>query len=158
MFVSCGKFSVTVEGLHGHGFPIKSAKLSLIQSAVSIKYVFKMWGNKYKTMIAVFHNRNQMKAHLLMNSESQDTVFEDIGSQVSIYLFKGLSTTVKRVLLKADWKWSRTQILRAGQRSGFEMAGFLRRETNRITAIECVFICFSWPDSLTDLNCYSQVF
>lgn len=24
-----------------------------------------------------------MKAHLLMNSESQDTLFEDIGSQVS---------------------------------------------------------------------------
>ena len=27
--------------------------------------------------------RNQMKAHLLMNSESQDTLLEDIGSQVS---------------------------------------------------------------------------
>ena len=27
--------------------------------------------------------RNQMKAHLLMNSESQDTLFEDIGTQVS---------------------------------------------------------------------------
>ncbi|XP_020612180.1 mitochondrial-processing peptidase subunit alpha-like [Orbicella faveolata] len=27
--------------------------------------------------------KNQMKAHLLMNSESQDTMFEDIGFQIS---------------------------------------------------------------------------
>ena len=91
-----------------------------------------------------------MKAHLLMNSESQDTIFEDIGSQVSTYLFKGLSTIVKWVLLKAHWKCSRTHTLRKGQCSGFEMAGFLRRETNRITAMEFVFICFSLPDSV---NC-----
>lgn len=28
-----------------------------------------------------------MKAHLLMNSESQDTLFEDIGSQVSSIIY-----------------------------------------------------------------------
>ena len=28
-----------------------------------------------------------MKAHLLMNSESQDTLFEDIGSQVSSVVY-----------------------------------------------------------------------
>ena len=28
-----------------------------------------------------------MKAHLLMNSESQDTLFEDIGSQVSSFIY-----------------------------------------------------------------------
>lgn len=28
-----------------------------------------------------------MKAHLLMNSESQDTLFEDIGSQVRSFIY-----------------------------------------------------------------------
>ena len=34
-----------------------------------------------------------MKAHLLMNSESQDTIFEDIGSQVSFLSLEMLSSS-----------------------------------------------------------------
>jgi len=35
-----------------------------------------------------------MKAHLLMNSESQDTIFEDIGSQVSFLSLEMLSSSI----------------------------------------------------------------
>ncbi|KAK2557089.1 Cytochrome b-c1 complex subunit 2 [Acropora cervicornis] len=43
--------------------------------------------------------KNQMKAHLLMNSESQDTIFEDIGSQI---LTKGTYTSPGEVAAVVD--------------------------------------------------------
>lgn len=43
--------------------------------------------------------KNQMKAHLLMNSESQDTLFEDIGSQI---LAKGSYTSAEAVAAAVD--------------------------------------------------------
>lgn len=43
--------------------------------------------------------KNQMKAHLLMNSESQDTIFEDIGSQI---LTKGSYTSPGEVAAVVD--------------------------------------------------------
>jgi len=47
----------------------------------------------------VIRAKNQMKAHLLMNSESQDTLFEDIGTQI---LTKGSYTSPEEVAAAVD--------------------------------------------------------
>ena len=51
---------------------------------------------KYLTTYIFFH-RNQTKAHLLMHSESQDTLVEDIGSQVSLLSKAGKAYFTKQV-------------------------------------------------------------
>ena len=46
-----------------------------------------------------------MKAHLLMNSESQDTLFEDIGSQVSSFIYipnKRINSKASSLILLGD--------------------------------------------------------
>lgn len=56
--------------------------------------------------------KNQMKAHLLMNSESQDTLFEDIGSQIST---RGSYTSPLEAATAVD-SISKTDILTVAKR------------------------------------------
>ncbi|KAL9956545.1 hypothetical protein ACROYT_G038033 [Oculina patagonica] len=56
--------------------------------------------------------KNQMKAHLLMNSESQDTLFEDIGSQIST---KGSYTSPQEVATAVD-SITKTDVLTVAKR------------------------------------------
>lgn len=56
--------------------------------------------------------KNQMKAHILMNGESQETLFEDIGAQIST---KGSYRTPQEVAAAVD-SITKTDILTVAKR------------------------------------------